>query len=158
MILRMARYAAVGASAALLYYLSVIALVELGGFRPLAANPMAFLGAFLANYSGQRAWTFSDSTRPHRSSLPRFLTVAVFSFFLNQSLFYLLLTHTSLPYQLSLPIAAGGVAVLSFMLALLWAFRSERATGQRFRFGAVTLLPQPASVRSPAALPSRRSA
>jgi putative flippase GtrA len=154
----MARYATVGGSAALVYYLSAIALVELGGLEPLAANPLAFLAAFAANYSGQRAWTFSDSTRPHRSSLPRFLVVAVVSFSLNQTLFYLLLTHTPLPYQMSLPIAAGSVALLSFMLALLWAFRSDRATGTHGSAIAATLLPRPASVQNQAALSSRRPA
>jgi putative flippase GtrA len=143
----MARYATVGGSAAAVYYLSAIALVELGGLQPLAANPFAFLVAFLANYSGQRAWTFSDSTRPHRSSLPRFLGVAVVSFSLNQTLFYLLLSQTALPYLLSLPIAAGSVALLSFILSLLWAFRNERDAGTQVSSVAAPL--QPRSVPVP---------
>lgn len=124
MVRRIARYGVVGSVAAVVYYLSAIALVELGSLHPLAANPVAFVIAFAVNYTGQRTWTFADSARPHRSSLPRFLLVAMVSFTLNQTLFGLLLAHTPLPYQVALPIAAGSVAALSFMLSLLWAFRS----------------------------------
>jgi len=123
---KLGRYGAVGGCAAVFYYATVIGLVELGGLRPLAANPMAFLLAVVANYTGQRLWTFPESTRAHRSSLPRFLATAALGFSLNQSLFYLLLNLTDLPYVIALPVAAGLVAGVTFTLALLWVFRRER--------------------------------
>jgi len=154
----MTRYATVGGCAAVVYYLAAIALVELGGLQPLAANPCAFAVAFLVNYSGQRAWTFADSTRPHHSSLPRFLGVAVASFSLNQTLFYFLLMYTPLPYPLSLPLAAGSVALVSFMLSVSWAFRGARKTSTEVSSGEAPRLPPPVPVSNPAAWSFRRHA
>lgn len=127
-LLRLFRFGIIGLMAAAIHYLVVVALVELGGTAPLLANVGGFATAFWCSYFGHRHWTFADrrATNATRSFF-RFLATAVLGFLLNQLLFYLLLTHVNLPYFISLAIVVVVVAVLTYVLTRLWAFRLPRA-------------------------------
>lgn len=128
-LLRMLRFGAVGLLAATVHYWVVIGLVELLQIAPLKANFGGFVVAFWFSYIGHRHWTFAD----HRaasggSSFIRFLATALLGFFLNQFLFYLLLQHVRLPYFISLAIVVIMVAVMTYVLSRLWAFRTHPAS------------------------------
>ena len=126
--LRLFRFGIIGLMAAAIHYWVVVALVELGGLAPLLANVGGFATAFWCSFFGHRHWTFADrrSTNASRSFF-RFLATAILGFLLNQLLFYLLLTHVNLPYYISLAIVVAVVAVLTYVLSRLWAFRIPRA-------------------------------
>jgi putative flippase GtrA len=128
-LLRLLRFGAVGLVAAAVHYWVVIGLVELTRLSPLQANFGGFAAAFWCSYFGHRHWTFAD----HRSSRAassffRFLITALLGFFLNHTLFYLLLQYTRLPYFISLAIVVAVVAVLTYFLSRLWAFRAPPAS------------------------------
>lgn len=127
-LLRVARFGAVGLLAAAVHYWVVIGLVELLQIAPLKANFGGFAVAFWFSYIGHRHWTFADhSAVSGSSSFVRFLATALLGFFLNQFLFYLLLQYVRLPYFISLAIVVVVVAIMTYVLSRLWAFRAHPA-------------------------------
>lgn len=111
----------VGATAALVHLLVVVALVEALALPPLHANMAGFSLAFVVSYAGHRELTFARAAARHRQDLPRFLGVAVTGFLLNQALFAALLRH-GFPYPLALALVLVLVAAVTFVLARYWAF------------------------------------
>lgn len=123
---RIARFGVVGLTAAAVHYWTVVALVELWNMQPLRANVGGFIVAFWCSYFGHRYWTFSDTVDRQSGqgkSFGRFLAVAVLGFLMNEALFFLLLHFTALPYYLSLAVVVLTVAVMTYVLSRLWAFR-----------------------------------
>jgi len=123
---RIARFGVVGLTAAGVHYWTVVALVELIGIAPLRANVGGFIVAFWVSYFGHRYWTFSDTVdrqSGQTQSFLRFLSVAVLGFFMNEFLFFLLLHYTGMPYYIALAIVVLTVAVMTYVLSRLWAFR-----------------------------------
>lgn len=126
-LLRVLRFGIVGLTAAAVHYWVVIALVELLHIAPLQANAGGFIVAFWVSYFGHRHWTFSDAVATHvqgaHPSFLRFLLVAVLGFCMNELLFYLLLRYAGWPYYLALAVVVFTVAVMTYVLSRLWAFR-----------------------------------
>lgn len=126
-LLRIARFGIVGLTAAAVHYWVVIALVELLHIDPLQANVGGFFVAFWVSYFGHRHWTFSDTVATHtdgkHSSFLRFLLVALLGFCMNELLFYLLLRYAGWPYYFALAVVVFTVAVMTYVLSRLWAFR-----------------------------------
>lgn len=126
-LLRVLRFGIVGLTAAAVHYWVVIGLVELAHIAPLHANVGGFIVAFWVSYFGHRHWTFSDAVASHADgehpSFLRFLAVAVLGFCMNQLLFYLLLRYVGLPYYVALALVVFTVAVMTYVLSRLWAFR-----------------------------------
>jgi len=123
---RIARFGVVGLTAAAVHYWTVVALVELLGIAPLRANVGGFIVAFWVSYFGHRYWTFSDTVdrqAGQTQSFLRFLSVAVLGFMMNEFLFFLLLHYTGMPYYIALAIVVLTVAVMTYVLSRLWAFR-----------------------------------
>jgi putative flippase GtrA len=128
-LLRLLRFGAVGLFAGAIHYWVVIALVELTALSPLQANFGGFAAAFWGSYLGHRYWTFADHRLDRASSsFFRFLATALLGFAINHALFYLLLQHTRLPYFISLAIVVAVVAVLTYFLSRLWAFRTHQSS------------------------------
>lgn len=126
-LLRVLRFGIVGLLAAVVHYWVVIALVELLHIAPLKANVGGFAVAFWVSYFGHRHWTFADTLAAHKaaqhSSFLRFLFVAVLGFCANELLFYLLLHYAGMRYYIALAVVVFTVAVMTYVLSRLWAFR-----------------------------------
>lgn len=126
-LLRVLRFGIVGLTAAAVHYWVVIALVELLRIAPLQANVGGFFVAFWVSYFGHRHWTFSDTVATHapgtHPSFMRFLLVALLGFGMNELLFYLLLRYAGWPYYTALAVVVFTVAVMTYVLSRLWAFR-----------------------------------
>lgn len=115
-------FIAVGVCALLIHWLIVFLLVPLANLHPLIANLIAFMVAFNVSYFGHRQLTFRAQERSHRQTFPRFITVAATSFLLNESIYWALLSLTSLRYDIAMFIVLGSVAVLTYLLGKFWAF------------------------------------
>lgn len=117
----------VGGSAALVHLLVVATLVPLLAISPLWANVVGFLVAFQASYFGHRYLTFKTQAQQtsHKQAMPKFFAVAVGSFCLNQGLYAALLTFTPLDYRVALFIVLFVVAVVTFVISKLWAFKAK---------------------------------
>lgn len=114
-------FGAVGTLAASVHMAIVITLVSLTGMHPLIANIIAFSCSFNISYFGHRKLTFAETKISIRLSLPKFLTVALTGFTLNETLFFFLLKI--FVYPIALIIAILLTAACTFFLSKLWAFR-----------------------------------
>lgn len=121
MLAQISRFIGVGVSALMVHWLVVRLLVPLG-IPPLIANVFGFAVAFNVSYFGHRKLTFKAEELSHSRTLPRFASVAMGSFAVNESLYALLLTFTTLRYDLALFIVLGVVAVLTYVFSRFWAF------------------------------------
>ncbi len=114
----------VGLSAALVHWLVVWLLVQLGLLTALWANPVGFFVAFWLSYFGHRHGSFAIPVERHRirDTLPKFALVASIGFLINELLFFLLLHYTPLPYAVALILVIGIVALGTFLASRHWAF------------------------------------
>ena len=120
MIAQLARFGIVGVGAMLVHWLVVRLLVP-AGIMPLLANVIGFGVAFNVSYFGHHNWTFPTDAG-HRTTFWRFLLVALCSFALNETMYFVLLRQ-GMDYQIALAIVLVAVAVLTFILSKTWAFR-----------------------------------
>ncbi|QEW08093.1 GtrA family protein [Nitrincola iocasae] len=121
MLAQVSRFIGVGVTALIVHWLVVRLLVPLG-LVPLLANVFGFVVAFNVSYFGHRKLTFKAEELSHSRTLPRFATVALSSFAVNEILYALLLTFTPLRYDLALLIVLGVVAVMTYLFSRFWAF------------------------------------
>lgn len=117
----------VGATAAAVHQLVVVALTEAGWLAPAWANLPGFAIAWCVSYLGHRRFTF-ESSRPHIEAAPRFLAVALLAFAVNQLLFMALLRFTPLHYAVALFLTLITVAAGTYLMSKRWAF-SNTARG-----------------------------
>ncbi|MDF1797473.1 MAG: GtrA family protein [Coxiellaceae bacterium] len=122
---QMMRFAIVGMSSTVVHFSSVMLLVALGGMKPLIANIFAFLIAFSVSFFGHWLWTFSGTTQNFRQSLPRFFTIAVISFAVNETFYWYLLHRVHMHYSIALVIVLACVSIFTFTASKLWAFHSR---------------------------------
>ena len=116
------RFIFVGGLAFVVHFSMVSIIVPLG-IPPLAANVAGFFTAFGVSYLGHRHWTFPSTSAARHAALVRFFLVAVSGFALNEALYWFLLTATVLDYKTALVIVLAAVAVVTFTVSKLWAFR-----------------------------------
>lgn len=114
----------VGTLAAGVHYVAALVAHHVFGVAPEWANPLAFCIAFPVSYVGHRTRSFADTRMRHRESLPRFLSVAVSSFFANQLLLIAALHWLHLPFWFALGAVLVIVAASTFALSRHWAFRA----------------------------------
>ncbi|MFT3930460.1 MAG: GtrA family protein [Spongiibacteraceae bacterium] len=117
------RFGIVGIAAMATHWCVVALLVPLG-MQPLLANVIAFCIAFNISFFGHHHWTFA-STESQKSTLKRFMGVALLGFISNECLYALLLRFTALDYRIALLIVLIAVAAMTYLLSRLWAFRSQ---------------------------------
>jgi putative flippase GtrA len=111
----------VGASAFVVHFAIVAALVPLG-VPPLLANVVGFLAAFTVSFVGHGRWSFPAEGRPVAPALRRFAAVAITGFAVNEGLYAVLLRFTALDYRVALLLVLGGVAALTWLANRYWAF------------------------------------
>jgi putative flippase GtrA len=116
-------FVAVGCAAALVHWLTVVALVSGAHAPPLAANVGGWAVAFCVSFAGQAGLTFRDQGAPLARSARRFLLVSLGGFALNEASYALLLRWSPWRYDLLLALVLLGVAALTYLLSRHWAFR-----------------------------------
>ena len=120
---RLAFYAGIGGTSALVHVLTVLELVSYFGVAPLLANILAFLLAFNVSFIGHKYLTFSQLQDEKQLSLPHFFIVASSAGILNEFIYFLLLNYTHVNYLSALICVLGIVSVYSFFLSRSWACR-----------------------------------
>lgn len=117
------RFGIIGTLAALVHMLIVIMIVENINLQPLLANVIAFATAFTVSYFGHNYWTFNHQQRNNQQTVYKFFMVALASFLLNESLFFIFLNIFQLYYPLALFIVLLIVPPLTFIFSKFWAFK-----------------------------------
>ncbi len=121
MIAQLIRFGIVGVAAMAVHW-CVVALLVPQGLTPLLANIIGFCIAFNVSYFGHHHWTFA-STEATKTTLWRFLGVAVLGFITNEAMYAALLRFTALDYRAALFIVLIAVAGATYLLSHFWAFR-----------------------------------
>lgn len=122
LIFQLMRFGLVGVIAAAVHFFIVVNLVQSYGYEPLVANIAAFLVSFQLSYYGHRRFTFYGTTTVHAVAFPKLLTLQIFNFIANESLFYFLLS-LHLPYQLALLIVLSVLPIFTFAVSKFWIFQ-----------------------------------
>lgn len=135
---RFAKFAAVGASGAVVDFGVFNLLATLLGVAPVAASVLSFFCAVLSNYTLNRLWTFPDSrSKRKRVQLSQYALVSVVGLAIRTPLFqyasrgYLAALGTrsllglateTLAHNLALATAIGVVMVWNFFANRYWTF------------------------------------
>jgi len=122
---RVLQFIGVGCGAAAVHLGAVAWLVEREAWPPLLANPLGWLVAFLFSFAGHRLLTFAAQRAPLLQSARRFFAISAAGFVVNELAYAALLRASGLGYALALALVLLGVAVLTYLLSLHWAFRSS---------------------------------
>lgn len=116
-------FIAVGAAAAATHWLVVVLLVKFTGLDPLLANAGGWLLAFCVSFSGHYLLTFQHQHRVFMVALRRFFAVSAAGFLINEAVYAILLSVTTLPFDLLLAMVLIVVAAGTFVISRYWAFR-----------------------------------
>jgi len=120
------KYASVGIVGTTAHYSVLIILVHLLSVNAVLSSSVGFvIGAFVNYYLNFRI-TFR-SNKKHSDALPKFFTVALFGFFLNAGVMFILIDLLSVHYFLSQMLATGVVLLGSFGANRIWTFREHHA-------------------------------
>ncbi|MHB8165183.1 MAG: GtrA family protein [Sulfuricella sp.] len=115
------RFTGVGFASATGHYGLLIGLVQLAGISPVAASAAgALLGAAI-NYSLNYRFTFNSSKR-HRESALKFLTVAGVGLALNTLFMWVGVALLGIHYMVSQVFTTGLVLLWSFFANRNWTF------------------------------------
>lgn len=119
---RLARFVAVGCTAAAVHFGIVVLLVETRTAPPLAANIVGWLVAFVVSFAGQHRLTFADRSAPLLRAARRFFAISAAGFAANEAAYALLLHVSAIRYDVALAIVLMAVAVMTYVLSSRWAF------------------------------------
>ena len=119
-------FVVVGCAAAAVHWGVVVALVSQHGWRPLVANVLGWLLAFVVSFAGHHRLTFRDRAAPFSASVGRFFVVSAGGFGVNEAAYALLLGWSGQRYDLVLAVVLIAVAGFTYLFSRHWVFlRSE---------------------------------
>ena len=120
-------FIAVGSTAAATHWGVAVACVEQLGMRPLAANAVGWLLAFIVSFTGHYRLTFRRLASRWTTAARRFFLISACGFLFNEASYALLLHTTRLRYDALLALILLVLAALTFLASRLWAFRRKAA-------------------------------
>ncbi len=117
----------IGIIGTLAHYATLILLVEIWAFHPVAATTIGFGFGAVVNYLLNYRYTF-NSTKAHRDAGPKFALIALATGLLNTLTVCAGVDMLGLNYILVQAAATATVFLLNFVLNSLWTFRESDAT------------------------------
>lgn len=113
----------VGIAAAATHYIVAVSLDTFAVLPVLMANLIGFLVAFPVSYVGHYHLSFPNQSSSKRTSLWRFLCVALLGFVMNQLLILVNLNVLGLPFWFVLGVVMVLIAISTYVLSRYWAFK-----------------------------------
>jgi len=114
----------IGVLASITNMLIVFLLVHFDFLIPLMANVIAYLIAFNVSYFGHRAFTFLQSTQPHKTAVVKFFINVMIGLGLSEILYYIFLHILYVNYLIALFITMVLVAVYTFISSKILIFKA----------------------------------
>jgi putative flippase GtrA len=114
-------FAGVGVIAAIVHYGLLLGLVEIGGWHPVLATLIGYIGGGIVSYWLNRSHTYA-SNRPHGEAGWRFAIVAAVGFLITFAVMSGLVVRYGLPYFPSQIATTLVVLVWSFLAHKYWSF------------------------------------
>lgn len=90
-----------------------------------ASNCLGFVAAFPISYLGHRYWTFHQTKVRHKQAISKFLSIALLNFMINQTIVWLGLNQTSIPFWLLLAVVLAVMPVITYVLSQYWVFKTH---------------------------------
>ena len=118
-------FAVIGAAAAAVHYVVAVGIEFAQLTSPAKANILGFLLAFPVSYWGHRILSFAAHTATHQQAFPKFFTVALTGFLINQFMVINALHFTAMPFWLVLAVVMIVVAISTYLLSYYWAFKGK---------------------------------
>lgn len=115
----------VGCAAAATHWAVAVACVSITGLPPLWANLIGWLTAFCVSFTGHYQLTFRLQRAPLAQAARRFFAVSALGFAVNEAAYAVLLSTTSIRYDILLALILIGIAGMTFILGRFWAFRHK---------------------------------
>jgi putative flippase GtrA len=120
-------FVGVGAVGTLAHYLVLISLIELAGVWAPAAATLGFICGAVVNYVLNYRITFK-SQQDHRTTLPRFFTIAATGGLLNWLIVLIAVESLRIHYLLGQAFATGVVVFASYAANSAWTFGSDQSS------------------------------
>lgn len=120
------RYSGAGAIGTLVHYVLLTVSVELASLEPDIGAVVGATGGAFVNYWFNYHFTFV-STRSHRETLPRFLTVAALGVALNWYIVRFMTESLGVHYLVGQVAATLAVLLVGFVLNRTWTFGRDAA-------------------------------
>ncbi|MGL4636097.1 MAG: GtrA family protein [Beijerinckiaceae bacterium] len=117
-------FTGVGVGAAIVHYGLLIGFVEWGGWPPVRATLVGYVGGGIFSYWLNRSLTY-QSDRPHQEAGWRFAVVAAVGFCLTFAAMHVFVDRLALPYLPAQLVTTGLVLVWSFLAHKLWTFSAR---------------------------------
>lgn len=118
-------FIAVGCTAATVHFGAVVALVQVCGVPPLAANVAGWMLALGVSTIGHLRLSFAHQQAPATRAAGRFFAVSAVGFSVNEAVYAALLGWSGIGYRLALAVTLVVVAVGTYLLSRHWAFRGK---------------------------------
>lgn len=118
-------FAVIGAAAAAVHYVVAVGIEFAQLTSPAKANILGFLLAFPVSYWGHRKLSFAAHKATHQQAFPKFFTVALTGFLINQFMVINALHFTAIPFWLVLAVVMIVVAISTYLLSYYWAFKGK---------------------------------
>lgn len=120
---RLSRYVVVGGVIAVLYFGTVIALIELLGFSPPVSIAGAYIVTAVARFVLHRFWVFDDTTGKFHWQAGKYLVTIAWTYGLNVLFTELLIRITFMPARYAVIIATAMVTSLAYIVSSRWIFK-----------------------------------
>jgi putative flippase GtrA len=120
---QIALFVAAGATATVVQYCVLVALIEVARTDPTLATVSAYVCGAVTSYLLNFRFTFKDSGTPFRKGLVKFLVVNVIGLGFN-TLIFVAISNLDAHYLLAQAFATGLVLVWNYLGARLFVFRS----------------------------------
>src|SRR5438093_11525644 len=118
---RFVRYSLVGVFSVVLYYVSLVFLVEVMKLNPTLASAYAFALILLIAYILNYYWTFQSQNR-HTYVIPRFIVTSLLGLLLNSGVMFVSVEILGLWYLVGASIGVVIGPVSNFLLNSNWSF------------------------------------
>lgn len=119
------RFVTVGCAAAATHWAVAVACVVLFSAQPLLANVIGWALAFIVSFSGHYGLTFRNQNASFWQAARRFFIVSLAGFLINETVYALGLEYSALRYDVLLAAILVGMAIITYIVARFWAFRSS---------------------------------
>lgn len=121
-IIKLIKFAGVGAIGTLLHYAVLISLVEINQVGVVYATTAGFIVGAIFNYAMSFKYVF-HSEKKHSNTLPKFLSIAVITGFLNSTVMWTFAEIASIHYIGAQIIATGVAFTANYLINSKWTFQ-----------------------------------
>lgn len=124
-LVQIVRFGFVGGFVTALHVAVALFVNAAGGVEPLRANIIAFMVACAVSYALNWWWTF-DASSHHAAALPKFMTVSLSGFAVNQAIVFGVVSVAGQPLWVAMVPVVFVIPAISFWLNKTWVFLAGR--------------------------------